>query len=64
MLRLAQSLKIIKYGKRFLPYVEDALASLENGRLTLQNNDSEKKENIRTTPSSFSSSDMAWLSEG
>lgn len=28
-------------------YVEDALASLENGRLTLQNNDSEKKENIR-----------------
>lgn len=34
-------------GKRFLPYVEDALASLENGRMILQKNGAENKENIR-----------------
>ncbi len=45
--RKGRNVKITQNGKRFLPYVEDALASLENGRLTLQNNDSEKKENIR-----------------
>ncbi len=28
--------KITQNGKRFLPYVEDALASLENGRMILQ----------------------------
>lgn len=37
------------YPKRqaFLPYVEDALASLENGRMILQKNGAENKENIR-----------------
>lgn len=45
--RKGRNVKITQNGKRFLPYVEDALTSLENGRLTLQNNDSEKKENIR-----------------
>lgn len=39
--------KITQNGKRFLPYVEDALASLENGRMILQKNGAENKENIR-----------------
>lgn len=42
-----RNIKITQNGKRFLPYVEDALASLENGRMTLQKNSAENKENIR-----------------
>lgn len=34
--RKGRNVKITQNGKRFLPYVEDALASLENGRMTLQ----------------------------
>lgn len=45
--RKGRNVKITQNGKRFLPYVEDALASLENGRMTLQKNSDENKENIR-----------------
>ncbi len=45
--RQGRNVKITQNGKRFLPYVEDALASLENGRMTLQKNGAENKENIR-----------------
>lgn len=45
--RKGRNVEITQNGRRFLPYVEDALASLENGRLTLQKNATEKKENIR-----------------
>ena len=34
--RQGRNVKITQNGKRFLPYVEDALASLENGRMILQ----------------------------
>ncbi len=45
--RKGRNVKITQNGRRFLPYVEDALASLENGRMTLQKNSAENKENIR-----------------
>jgi hypothetical protein len=45
--RQGRNVKITQNGKRFLPYVEDALASLENGRMILQKNGAENKENIR-----------------
>ncbi|MBE0194820.1 LysR family transcriptional regulator, partial [Klebsiella michiganensis] len=45
--RKGRNVKITQNGKRFLPYVEDALASLENDRMTLQKNSDENKENIR-----------------
>lgn len=45
--RQGRNVKITQNGKRFLPYVEDALTSLENGRMVLQNNNSGNKENIR-----------------
>lgn len=34
--RRGRNIQITPNGKRFLPYVEDALTSLENGRMTLQ----------------------------
>ncbi len=45
--RKGRNVEITQNGKRFLPYVEDALASLENGRLTLQKSSMDTKENIR-----------------
>ncbi|HBW2823586.1 TPA: LysR family transcriptional regulator, partial [Klebsiella pneumoniae] len=39
--RQGRNVKITQNGKRFLPYVEDALASLENGRMILQKNGAE-----------------------
>lgn len=45
--RKGRNVEITQNGKRFLPYVEDALASLEKGRLTLQKSGLESKENIR-----------------
>ncbi len=45
--RKGRNVEITQNGKRFLPYVEDALTSLENGRLTLQKSGMDTKENIR-----------------
>jgi DNA-binding transcriptional LysR family regulator len=45
--RKGRNVEITQNGKRFLPYVEDALTSLENGRMTLQKSGLENKENIR-----------------
>lgn len=45
--RRGRNIQITPNGKRFLPYVEDALSSLENGRMTLQKSCDKNKENIR-----------------
>ncbi|WP_437888276.1 LysR family transcriptional regulator [Phytobacter sp. V91] len=45
--RKGRNVEITQNGKRFLPYVEDALTSLENGRMTLQKSGMDSKENIR-----------------